>query len=67
MAKIKLKTHRGAAKRFKFTASGKVKMGSAGMRHLLTGKPARKKSGKGHLIVADKTNIETIKKLLPYG
>ncbi len=67
MTKVKLKSHRGAAKRFKFTASGKVKMSRAGMRHLLTGKPARKKRSLRQLTVADKTNIETIKKLLPYG
>ena len=41
MAKLKMKTHRGTAKRLKVTAGGKVKMHRAGMRHLLTGKPAR--------------------------
>ena len=63
----KLKSHRGAAKRFKFTATGKVKMSSAGMRHLLTGKTARKKRSLGQSALVDKANIETIKKLLPYG
>jgi large subunit ribosomal protein L35 len=32
----KLKTHRGAAKRFKKTASGKFMRGQAKMRHILT-------------------------------
>lgn len=67
MAKLKLKTHRGAAKRVKITASGKVKKHSAGMRHLLTGKPARKKRRLVQPGTADKTNLKAIKKLLPYG
>ena len=36
--KMKLKTHRGAAKRFKKTATGKFKRGSAFKRHILTSK-----------------------------
>ncbi|MBN4050110.1 50S ribosomal protein L35, partial [Nitrospira defluvii] len=34
--KNKIKTHRGAAKRFKKTGSGKLKRNKAGKRHLLT-------------------------------
>ena len=34
----KLKTHKGAAKRFKKTASGKVKRGHSKLRHILTSK-----------------------------
>ena len=34
----KLKTHRGAAKRFKVTGSGKVKRRRAKLRHILTSK-----------------------------
>ena len=34
----KLKTHRGAAKRFKITAGGKVKINHAKRRHILTKK-----------------------------
>ena len=35
---MKLKTHRGAAKRFKKTGSGKIVRASAFKRHILTGK-----------------------------
>ena len=35
MAKFKLKTKSGAKKRFKFTATGKIKAGVAGKRHRL--------------------------------
>jgi large subunit ribosomal protein L35 len=41
----KMKTHRGAAKRFKITGSGKIKKNSAYKRHILESKsPKRKRS-----------------------
>ncbi|HYE25333.1 MAG TPA: 50S ribosomal protein L35, partial [Clostridia bacterium] len=39
----KLKTHSGAAKRFKKTGTGKVKRGHAFQRHILTSKPTKRK------------------------
>ena len=42
-AKIKLKSHRGAAKRFKVLKSGKVKMSRANRRHILTKKTTKYK------------------------
>ncbi len=39
----KLKTHSGAAKRFKKTGTGKVKRGHAFARHILTSKDTKKK------------------------
>ncbi len=38
----KVKTHKGAKKRFKVTAKGKVLHAKAGRRHLLTGKPSKR-------------------------
>jgi large subunit ribosomal protein L35 len=40
----KLKTHKGAAKRFKKTATGKVKRSKAYLRHILTSKDKKRKS-----------------------
>ena len=40
--KLKLKTHRGAAKRFKITATGKVMRMHSGKRHLLGTKKANR-------------------------
>jgi large subunit ribosomal protein L35 len=40
---MKIKTHRGAAKRFKLTANGKVKRRHAFARHILTKKAASRK------------------------
>lgn len=45
MAKAKMKTHRGAAKRFKLTGSGKVKRNKAYKSHILTKKSAKRKRG----------------------
>ncbi len=67
MAKQKLKTNRSAAKRLKFTGTGKVKRGQAGKRHLLTSKgPSRKGSLKKSALVAPE-NMQTVRRLLPYG
>jgi large subunit ribosomal protein L35 len=40
---MKMKTHKGAKKRFKLTASGKVKRGKAGRSHILTKKTSKRK------------------------
>ncbi len=67
MPKIKLKTNRGAAKRFRFTANGKIKMKKAYASHILTKKSRKRKRNlrkSGYLSAADKTNI---RHLLPYN
>ena len=64
----KLKTNKAAAKRYSLTATGKVKRTKANRRHLLANKTARqRKSGKIQNAYADKTCVEGIKKMLPYG
>ena len=45
MAKNKMKSHRGASKRFKITGSGKVKRNKAYKSHILTKKSAKRKRG----------------------
>ena len=50
----KLKTHRGAAKRFKKTGTGKFVRSQAFKRHILTSKTRSKKRGlRGTIVVAD--------------
>ena len=44
-AKVKHKSKRGAVKRFKLTATGKVKRGHSGKRHILTKKDSGRKRG----------------------
>ncbi len=62
----KLKTHRGAAKRFKKTSTGKIKRNKAYKSHLLTGKSSKRTKQLRKSGLVDKTNIGSIKKLLPY-
>jgi large subunit ribosomal protein L35 len=62
----KLKTHKGAAKRFKKTGTGKVVRGHAFARHILTSK-ARKRKNKLHTqVVADDSDQAKLKRMLPY-
>ncbi len=64
----KLKTNKAAKKRYGLTATGKVKRTKSNRRHLLANKTARqRKTGKINNAYADKTCVEGIKKLLPYG
>ena len=59
-ARLKLKSNRAARKRFKLTASGKVKRGQSMKRHLLTRKASGRKRGlrKATLVSdADKANV----------
>ena len=64
--KMKLKTHRGAAKRFKKTATGKFKRASAFKRHILTSKSTkRKRSLRKSTTVADQ-DAPKLARMLPY-
>ena len=64
--KIKLKTHRGAAKRFKRTKTGKFLRGSAFSQHILTSKTRKRKRGlKGTTGVAA-VDVPKIAQMLPY-
>jgi len=65
--KMKLKTHRGARKRFKITATGKIKRMHSGKRHLLgTKKPGRMRKLK-KLTLVSKADMLKTKQMLPYG
>ncbi len=63
----KLKTHRGAAKRFKITGTGKVRRRKAYKSHLLTGKPAKRMRRLRSGDTVNDANKDAIKKLLPYA
>ena len=62
----KIKTSRGAAKRFSMTGTGKVKRRRASLRHILTHKTRKQKRRLGKSVLVDKTNEKAIKRLLPY-
>jgi len=62
----KLKTNRGAAKRFRKTGTGKIKAKRAFARHILTKKSANRKRGLRTPKFVDQTDAKGIKRLLPY-
>ena len=62
----KLKTHRGAAKRFKVTATGKVTRSSAFKRHILTSKSTKsKRHMRGSKVVTPGDAVK-VRLMLPY-
>ena len=63
----KIKTKRGAAKRFKFTATGKVKRKRAYLRHILTHKTRKQKRRLGKPAIASPGDEKNVKRMLPYG
>lgn len=62
----KLKTHRGAAKRFRLTGTGKVKRSKAFASHILTSKTTKNKRNLRKSAILDKADERGIKKLIPY-
>jgi large subunit ribosomal protein L35 len=62
----KIKTHRGAAKRFRKTGTGKIKRNKAYTSHILTSKTTKRKRKLRKSIVTDSANAGAIRKLIPY-
>jgi large subunit ribosomal protein L35 len=63
----KIKTNRGAAKRFKLTGTGKVKRKKAYHSHILSTKTTKRKRKlrKGTLVA--KSEVKNVKKMIPYA
>jgi len=62
----KLKSHRGAAKRFKKTSTGKFLRSKAFKRHILTSKPKRRKRHMRGTVVISPADASRLKRMLPY-
>ena len=62
----KMKTHRGAAKRFKKTGTGKLKRGHAFHSHILTKKSSSRKAKLAGETEVSSANLKTVKRMLPY-
>lgn len=62
----KMKTNRGAAKRFTTTGSGKIKRSKAYASHILTKKSTKRKRGLRKSDLVDSANSKSIRKILPY-
>ncbi len=63
----KMKTHRGAAKRFKKTGNGNFKRGHAFRSHILTKKSTKRKRNLRRKGYVDSTVLKITRKLLPYA
>ena len=63
-ANRKLKTKRGAAKRFKVTATGKIKRHKAFKRHILTKKAPGRKRGLGEAVLVSDADKAQVKRML---
>lgn len=62
----KLKTHRGAAKRFGKTASGKIKRGKAYKSHILTSKGPQRKRELDKGTYVSKADHKKVERMIPY-
>lgn len=61
-----MKTHRGAAKRFKITGTGKIKRNKAYKSHILTKKSQKRKRNLRKATIMSKGDTSRITQLLPY-
>lgn len=64
---MKVKTHRGAAKRFKVTKNGKVKRAAANKQHILTSKSPKRRRRLRKAGVLSAADTPKVKRMLPYA
>jgi large subunit ribosomal protein L35 len=62
----KMKTNRGAAKRFKCTGSGKIVRRKANSSHILTKKSTKRKRNLRKAGLVDATNLKNVRQMIPY-
>lgn len=62
----KMKTNRGAAKRFKATGSGKIRRSKAFTSHILTKKSTKRKRNLRKSGLIDAADVKAVKRMLPY-
>jgi large subunit ribosomal protein L35 len=60
----KIKTHKGAAKRFKFTGKGKIRRNRAYAGHLFLSKSAKQKRRLRQATLVDPSNVKRLKRLI---
>ena len=63
----KIKTNRGAAKRFKRTASGKFKRGQSHHRHILTKKSTKRKRQLRAIDQVHESDTRAVRRMMPYA
>jgi large subunit ribosomal protein L35 len=63
----KMKTNRGAAKRFKTSGSGKIVRNKAFASHILTKKSTKRKRNLRKSTVLDPANLKGVRRMIPYA
>ncbi|GMW05783.1 MAG: 50S ribosomal protein L35 [Gammaproteobacteria bacterium] len=63
----KMKTKRGAAKRFRVTGNGGIKRAQSHLNHILTKKRSKRKRQLGPMRQVDECDVPGIRKLIPYA
>ena len=63
----KMKTNRGAAKRFKATARGRFQRSQSYLNHILTKKSSKRKRHLRHGLLVDAADHAAVRKMLPYA
>jgi len=63
----KMKSKKGAVKRFRVRGSGSIKRGGAYKRHILTKKSTKRKRQLRRTSSVDQTNTRAIRSMLPYS
>jgi large subunit ribosomal protein L35 len=67
MEMSKMKTKSGAKKRFKLTATGKIKAGQTGKRHGMIKRTPKQIRDKRGQVVLSAQDARIIRKYIPYG
>ncbi len=63
----KIKTKRAAAKRFRFTSSGRIKRSQSNKRHILTKKSPKRIRNLRGMVMVSKVDERAVRRLLPNG
>ena len=63
----KIKTNRGAAKRFKRNAAGNFKRSQSHLRHILTKKSSKRKRQLGEMLQVHANDVRAVRRMMPYS
>ena len=63
----KLKSHRGAMKRFSKTGTGKIKRGQTKTRHILSSKSPKTKRKLGKMVLVSDGDFKKVARMIPYA
>jgi large subunit ribosomal protein L35 len=63
----KIKSSRGASKRFKRNAAGNYKRSQSHLRHILTKKSSKRKRHLGDMLEVHENDVRMVRRLLPYS